>query len=79
MEWISVKDKLPEFGQEVMCYQTYPKGSMFTAISWPLHCCKYKVVVYGAFGDGFIDCKNNTVKHVSHWMPLPNPPEIKNE
>ena len=63
MEWISVKDRLPEQYERVIVARVYEKGKplqveqgMLTAGGW------WKV--YGT-----------NVKKVSYWMPLPEPPE----
>lgn len=59
-EWVSVKDKLP-----ANCDNTLVAHSQGVTIAW---------------FDGFrwthgAASKHRTIKTVSHWMPLPNPPE----
>ena len=63
-KWISVKDKMPKEGKDVLTWDgTYHyvdcvfKSSMNQSLEW--------------FGK-FQGC-------VTHWMPLPKPPRIKNE
>jgi len=68
MEWISVKDRLPEDRIPVLIYTSYFK--MATAY------CDFE----GDFSNvtcGWIDAMR--VQHsygsVTHWMPLPEPPK----
>ncbi|HMH10172.1 MAG TPA: DUF551 domain-containing protein [Candidatus Nitrosopolaris rasttigaisensis] len=79
MDWISVKNRLPENGQAVLIYQTYPKRTMFKCLAWPLIYCFHEVAEYETYRNGFVNNKNNLLKHVSHWMPLPEPPKEENE
>lgn len=62
MEWISVKDRLPE----EMCFVIGFGGEEVAPV----------VFCEGEFGmwtpDG-LACFNN----ITHWMPLPTPPELK--
>ena len=72
MEWISVKDRLPEedekkHGLEVLCHYVSHKTEKRT----------YKTVGFlryykGSFWYGHV---GNVTKEVSHWMPKPNPPK----
>ena len=59
-EWISVKNRLPEVGQLVLCYCV----------------CSYEVLRFmnvnswlGARNADYME------GYVTHWMPLPEPPE----
>lgn len=54
-EWISVKDKTPEYGAVVLVWDD---GGFAYIDTWVGHTWKYG----GDFG-------------VTHWMPLPEPPE----
>jgi hypothetical protein len=65
MEWISVKDRLPEIGQSIIffCVDHIRAG-------------KY----YATFSDnsdlGFYDlCCNYDFDNVTHWMPIPQFPK----
>ena len=58
-EWISVKDRLPESGKRVLACDDF--GKIFFS-KW-----------LGGVGC-WIDEKHN-VGHVTHWMPLPEPPK----
>jgi len=64
-EWIDVNEKLPERGEPVLVYGS--RGGIYTA-------------VYGNRG-GFSNqwWKLNSNSHYcnpTHWMPLPEPPEV---
>lgn len=59
--WISVKDKLPEVGKVVLAFGTRSATTgMFQGVTARNDCWLWK------------GC---TIKHVSHWMPLPEPPK----
>ena len=66
--WISVKDRLPEAGIEVLFCS--PKKEM--------NCC---FVGYRAKENEYVDPEGNGLmprqieKYYTHWMPLPKPPE----
>lgn len=74
MEWIKVENQLPEHGQRVLIFQSFPKGTSFQTLAWPLIGCPWNVAEYGTYGKGFIGEKMNNLDYVTHWMPLPNPP-----
>lgn len=64
-KWISVKEKLPEPGKEVLV--------LAGDVEYPLYDIAYrgpgrnhKWMVYGG-----------TEAKITHWMPLPEPPENK--
>lgn len=63
MEWISVKDRLPEKGIDVLIYS---KGRIFHAF-WDC--------MSSLSGDWY-DIQNNwIIEDVTHWMALPLPPK----
>jgi len=75
MEWISVKDRLPENGSQVLAI--IPKSDEIGFFN-PFSCN------YDIDNGGFCDlwaieiedrfyCRFNT--KVTHWMPLPEPPQ----
>ena len=66
MKWISIEDKLPEKYKYVLGY-----GSEST-----LHGQNYDQVKLDKNGD-WIAISNYTHLRVTHWMPLPEPPNIK--
>jgi len=62
-EWISVKDRLPKENEEVLAFS----GFIFYALN-----------VNHLYENGFFDLVEEIVyQNVTHWMPLPNPPEEK--
>ena len=66
-EWISVKERLPELGEEVLVYYhwiTPPEKASITRDSMHIHDRSMKPV-WG---------KHRNDK-VTHWMPLPEPPK----
>jgi hypothetical protein len=65
-EWISVKDRLPEIGKEVLTF-SLENGHIFFD-------CAY-VDDDGVFADWFASWSARSLEHVTHWMPLPEPPE----
>ena len=66
-KWISVEDRLPEDGDWVLTFNQED----------------YRMEVYGWFGDyygiGFMNDLLTEGFKVTHWMTLPEPPEVNNE
>lgn len=79
-QWISVKYKRPAIGEVCLLYQTYPAATMFNCRADPLvGICFMRIG--GLIYDGrFVSYENQYIdeelKHVSHWMSLPDPPAI---
>lgn len=76
MEWISVEDRLPEIGREVIVYRPYKDvGKQITAL------CRY--IRYEEATDYFWDNNypgsgeniHTMSARITHWMPLPDPPK----
>lgn len=64
MNWISVKDRLPDDDREVLAFDgEYVFIAHFEGDGW---------VVYVQAED---DCLYQQSVKVSHWIPLPEPPE----
>lgn len=62
MEWISVKDRLPEIGEKVLAY----RPSMYYTV--------VQTIYYGVEGwENGYDLSGNMV--ITHWMPIPEPPK----
>lgn len=70
MEWISVKDRLPELGQWVLAYK---QGS-----EYGIYLVKYfyneTLGVCLWYDHNHCGCYED-IEYISNWMPLPNPPE----
>ena len=67
-EWISVKDRLPEEGEYVLCVL---KGFNYGG---KIQVCKF--VPADKFKDKpYFEHFRNGVPSVTHWMPLPEPPK----
>jgi hypothetical protein len=70
MEWISVKDRLPDVAGY---YYAKGKSSIGTAGVF--------LYIFGQWRDYFQMTPNApivvaTITDITHWMPLPKPPEI---
>jgi hypothetical protein len=69
-KWISVKERLPEDGIEVLFYSSKTQ----------MNCC---FVGYRAQENEYLDPEGNGLilreieKYYTHWMPLPEPPKEK--
>lgn len=67
--WISVKDRLPEVFDEVIVY-----FNGFISIAWR-ETEKRKNGIVGWHWDSQMHYPESLV-NITHWMPLPNPPEV---
>ena len=67
-KWISVKDRLPEIGKNVLvCFQ---KGDMAVAC---VYITSEDLPLWRAAADDGWTCKCDT--EPTHWIPLPDPPK----
>ena len=66
-QWISIKDKLPESGVEVLTRDAY--GNLRNRSLYVFNNAT-RVVVF--WTDGLVPGKR-----IPHWMPLPEPPEVE--
>jgi hypothetical protein len=67
MEWISVKDKLPACSKRVLCFTKYG----WTVVDSYSH----SVGPHDNPTHWFDGSDEEYNVDVTHWMPLPNPPE----
>lgn len=73
-EWISVKDRLPEKSQEVIVFCRTPGLNDF--VNTVYYSAKFQEFNWCDFmGDPPKSEKG--YRDVTHWMPLPEPPEEK--
>ena len=72
-EWISVKDRLPEGGKEVLCWYEYFRYGSYNRMwrTYGIGSC-----FNGHWGG---EVMNGTCARVIAWMPLPEPPESESE
>lgn len=61
-EWISVKDRLPEYRMRALAYAD--NGAMFAASHYDDW--------YVDTGENYYSCP---LANITHWMPLPQPPK----
>lgn len=68
-EWISVKDKMPEDGVDVLCWYEYFRYGNYNCM-WKTYGIGY---CFNEHWGG--EVMNGTMPRVIAWMPLPEPPE----
>ena len=68
-EWISVKDRLPEAGVDVLCWYEYFRYGNYNRM-YQTYGIGYQ---FNGFWGGEVSQGRNT--KVLMWMPLPEPPE----
>ncbi len=71
-EWISVKDRLPKRETEVLGYFKHGKIYVVAQCSWRDNICNE-----WHFSPASYDPDSAEFEELTHWMPLPNPPENK--
>ena len=78
-EWISVKDRLPEEDTPVLIYAPNTGGIWMAG-----YCGEYRVMqvqvrpAYWESYGSYDECMEFKPQDVTHWMPLPEPPEGEN-
>jgi hypothetical protein len=65
MEWISVEDRLPADGEVIMCWAGEGKNQRKNLLQLVTYV--QNKWIYGSY--------SNFIGGVTHWMPLPEPPE----
>lgn len=75
--WIKCSERMPENGGRYLVYNQ--KGSHMhncLAYNYPYPCCKPNIAYYNDLWTGWRwESGNDDIPVVTHWMPLPNPPE----
>jgi len=69
MEWIRVKDKLPENNEE--CLVAFDLSPEYFILGKCYHLCIYQEEKFHTWE------LSKIVPNVTHWMPLPKPPSEK--
>lgn len=82
-EWISVNDRLPDEKPIMIASTMHEKSSDFVLvyvdnITWPY---PRKIIATGRYdySRGSWVVRNAFRGHVTHWMPLPEPPKEGND
>lgn len=71
--WIKCSEQMPKFNSRVLVYLTYPKGARFQAVAKPMIANDKFVAEYWIDGN-FYHAPDEKLRHVTHWMPLPEAP-----
>lgn len=68
--WISVKDSTPSNEKKVLCFGSLTTDLGFSFYTDIAYCCDGQNWSFfnGTISDGW---------SITHWMPLPEPPEVK--
>jgi hypothetical protein len=68
VEWISVKDKLPSEGEDVLVWDgNYGLDNLSAS---------YEIAAYRSFkNESHFISGPYSLQNISHWMPLPSPPK----
>jgi len=66
-KWISVENRLPEFGKSILVYN---KGVEHSSV-------RMAFMTSRGFYDAYECGCGIKLDNVTHWMPLPKPPEDK--
>lgn len=75
MDWISVKDRLPEFGGRYLVYEIRPEHiHNCLAFNYPYPCCECNIAYYCGIVWNWHSTSNQKCSP-THWMPLPKPPK----
>ena len=74
MEWVSVKDRLPNDGEAVLIYQHYPSGRRMKCIYQPLQEEYRDVAQFDVRSSGKYSFQRQNqipIEFVTYWMSLP--------
>jgi len=61
VEWVSVKDQMPEEGKYVLAFE--PHGGIFMGFKLGISWCDSRGIT-------------RSLEQITHWMPLPEPPRV---
>jgi hypothetical protein len=79
-EWISVEERLPDVLDD---YLVTIKLKYAWETEWEYDVDVASLVVEGGYIDGIWDTLHDWIEgqecHVTHWMPLPEPPKMRKE
>ena len=67
-EWISVKDELPKKNTDVLIYRGQFIGDLISV---------YTYIGNNEWEDGYGYWSRADDEGITHWMPLPEPPKVK--
>lgn len=80
MNWISVKNQLPEHDQVVLAVFEIPSSEKYDWYKYPSNLCLlnfFKESPYKQFFRDKSTLRPINSEKITHWMPLPNPPTVK--
>ena len=77
-DWISVKDRLPDVDGVYLVWVLVPTlpDNALGEISYVYH---RQIKRYSAQCRSFMHSAISRANHITHWMPLPDPPEAEEE
>lgn len=78
MDWISVKDRLPEINVSVLISMIYDDVSFIayrTETNWQCVFPEWGEVCGNGYFNGELKEEPESGIKVTHWMPLPEPPK----
>jgi hypothetical protein len=75
MDWIKIKDKMPEMGKDVLFYKCMPMGGYDVGVyhGYLKHDRRYFIVIGDFYNEKHPNCLRK-VDEFSHWMEIPEVP-----
>ena len=78
MNWISVKDRLPDKPGRYMIFELITKpfhAHNCLAYSYPYACCEPNIAYFNEYRKGwYFHSDSDMILTPTHWLPLPEPP-----